>query len=110
MAIVSISVDPKHDTPEVLDTWAHKYGAGPGWHFLTGDTKTIYSLASDGFLLAVDPGPPPNVAATSPPIVHSSRFVLVDGEGRIRGYYDAFDKEALAQLVLHAEALAVEGQ
>jgi protein SCO1/2 len=93
---VSISVDPEYDTPEVLAAYAASRNIGPadGWVFLTGDTDAIYEIARDGFLLAVDPesGDPAN------PIAHSSRFVLVDGAGRIRGYYDAFEMDEVRQL------------
>ena len=72
LRLVSITVDLKHDTPEVLARYAERYGANPsGWLFLTGDTREIYCLAKDGFRLSVvdqaDPNPPPcRTAATGP--------------------------------------------
>jgi protein SCO1/2 len=95
--IASISVDPEHDTPEVLSAYAEQHGAGENWHFLTGEVGAIESLAREGFLLAVDRSPPPG--AGPGPIVHSNRFVLVDGEGRIRGYYDSFDRAEMDRLL-----------
>lgn len=105
--LVSISVDPEHDTPAVLQAYAEKHGAPPRWLFLTGPREAIYRLSKDGFKLAVgDPPPaPPTIGAPVEPILHSSRFVLVDGEARIRGYYDAFDQEALARLRRDLESL-----
>lgn len=103
---VSISVDPEHDTPQVMADYAASRNIGPadGWIFLTGETETIYEIARDGFLLAVDPdsGDPNN------PIAHSTRFVLVDGEGRIRGYYDAFEMDEVRELDRHLSQLVDE--
>jgi cytochrome oxidase Cu insertion factor (SCO1/SenC/PrrC family) len=69
--LVSISVDPEHDTPDVLRDYAQRFGAHPErWLFLTGDKAAIYRLAQEGFhLSAVDPGavPPPAPEATPPP-------------------------------------------
>ncbi len=94
---VSISVDPEHDTPEVLKVYAQKHEAGPDWYFLTGAESEIYPLIRQGFMLALDASPA-NPAEGTEPIVHSNRFVLVDAEGRIRGYYNSFNAEELAQL------------
>ena len=106
---VSISVDPQHDTPEVLRDFAAKHGAGDGWYFLTGDADAIGSLCREGFLLALDTSPPPDVTADDGPILHSNRFVLVDAENRIRGYYDPFDEAELKRLVEDARRLPAGG-
>jgi protein SCO1/2 len=92
---VSITLDPEHDTPEVLRRYAEKRGAPEDWLFLTADDQqTTVELARDGFHLAVqtDTGDPAN------PIVHSTRFVLIDAGGRIRGYYDALTPEEMEEL------------
>jgi protein SCO1/2 len=96
--LVSISVDPEHDTPEALDRYARSYEAPAHWLFLTGDGEQIYRLSKEGFKLGVDPAPQASGLQTAEPILHSTRFVLVDREGRIRGYYDAFDEEAMKRL------------
>ncbi|MEM8931303.1 MAG: SCO family protein [Acidobacteriota bacterium] len=97
--LVSVSVDPEHDTPDVLRAYAERHDAGENWHFLTGPTATIYPLIRDGFLLSVDPAPPtPEGVEVIEPIVHSNRFVLVDAVGQIRGYYNAFDSADLERL------------
>lgn len=97
---VSVSVDPAHDTPQVLKEYAEKNGAGEDWFFLTGEEETVYSLIRDGFLLALDPSPGQENPGQEgqEPIVHSNRFVLVDSEGWIRGYYNSFNEEELAKL------------
>ncbi len=99
---VSFSVDPEHDTPQVLQEYAESFGAPGRWLFLTGGKQEIFRLSKDGFKLAVDDATPVN---EDEPILHSTRFVLVDGEGRIRGYYEAFDEEALGKLVRDLEGL-----
>lgn len=82
--LVTFSVDPERDTPEVLTEYANRYGADPErWLFLTGLKEPMYKLIGKGFLLAVDDGGP-----GSGLITHSTRWVLVDREGQIRGYYD----------------------
>ncbi len=100
---VSFSVDPDYDTPQVLQEYAKSFGAPGRWLFLTGDKRAIHRLSKEGFKLAVDDTAPVN---EDEPILHSTRFVLVDGEGRIRGYYEAFDEDALAKLMQDLEALA----
>ncbi len=96
---VSITVDPEHDTPEVLEAYASAHGIDdPEWLFLTGGRKRIYELTTGGFKLAVDDAPPAELASEEEPILHSTRLVLVDGRGRIRGYYDGFRGEELQRL------------
>jgi protein SCO1/2 len=106
--LVSFSVDPEHDTPAVLQAYAAKYGATGRWLFLTGPLEEIRRLSVDGFKLGFDPAPAPGTS--DEPVVHSTRFVLVDGQGRIRGYYDGFDKESVAKLKDDVRTLAEEGQ
>jgi cytochrome oxidase Cu insertion factor (SCO1/SenC/PrrC family) len=96
--LVSFSVDPDHDTPEVLADYARAFGASQRWHFLTGPKKEILALAVEGFHLALEPEPPEGTAPPAEPIAHSTRFVLVDGQGRIRGYYDGMTREGVEQL------------
>jgi protein SCO1/2 len=76
---VSISVDPENDTPEVLSAYARENGVtDQRWLFLRGPIADVSTLCERGFLL---PG-------KDFPSGHSSRFVLVDRQGWIRGYYD----------------------
>lgn len=86
---VSITVDPDRDTPEVMAGYADLFEADRSiWHFLTGPQDAIHSLAVEGFRLG----------SLDDPVFHSTRFVLVDGEQRIRGYYDGLDFDALNAL------------
>ncbi len=101
VTLVSFSVDPAHDTPEVLQTYATAHRAGPRWHFVTGPRDGVASLLRDGFHVAfADDGPPTG------PITHSDRFVLVDGALRIRGYYHGSDPDDLHRLAEDAARLA----
>ena len=102
--LVSVSIDPEHDTPEVLETYAASYGASERWRFLTGEPHEVRALALEGFKLGVA-----EVEGEADPglaLVHSDRFVLVDAGGRIRGYYDPFDPESIARLERDIAALA----
>lgn len=102
VTLVSFSVDPKHDTPAVLRDYAARLNAQPGrWHFLTGDKDAIYRLSRDGFKLAAAEG-----SASGP--IHSTRMVLVDREGTIRGYYDATDADAVTRLLADTSHLLKE--
>lgn len=98
LRLVSISIDPDHDTPAVLSRYAARFNADPqSWLFLTGDREKIFQLARDGFRLSAAPLEQKGSKANNG-FIHSSRFVLVDGEAIIRGYYDTGDLEALKRL------------
>jgi len=102
--LVSFSVDPEKDTPEVLRGYAEKLQAEPArWDFLTGPKSTIYKLSHDGFKLAVSDG----TDAEGIP-VHSTRMVLVDRHGQIRGYYDAAEADAMTKLLADTNHLLRE--
>lgn len=125
LRLVSITVDPKHDTPAVLAEYAGRYRADPErWLFLTGPKDAISRLAVEGFHLGVV-GPSSALPAllgrllgpasawahtedASGPIMHSSRFVLVDRAAWIRGYFDSSDPVALERLRHSVSALLRE--
>lgn len=95
--LVSISVDPARDTPQVLSTYADRFKAdSKRWFFLTGEKEEIHRLAQEGFRLSAVPAS--DVGQKDNEILHSPRFVLVDGKTQIRGYYDSRDAEALRRL------------
>ena len=99
--LVSFTVDPEKDTPEVLGAYAEKLRAQlKRWDFLTGSRTAIYTLARDGFRLPVADGSD----ETGMP-VHSTRIVLVDRRGVIRGYYDALAPDAVTKLLADANHL-----
>jgi protein SCO1/2 len=97
--LVSFTVDPAQDTPPVLAAYAKLHGASPAiWYFLTGPVPTLQMLDRDAFKLA-------DIDAT---MQHSTRFVLVDRQGRIRGYYDTSDSSSIPKVIADASALAQE--
>jgi protein SCO1/2 len=103
--LVSISVDPANDTPEVLADYAVRHGAKPaGWQFLTGTREAIWSLSVDGFKLPIERVDGNDAG----PILHSNRFVLADGRRQIRGYYDAFEADDIAKLLRDLEIVRAE--
>lgn len=124
--LLSISIDPVHDTPSVLQRYADKHGADLGrWYFLTGDIKAVEKLVTKGLHLPfIKPGQPavgtvtpssllaglflpaPAYAHDGPHgspkgkelIPHSSRFVLLDRKAKIRGYYHSGKLESVEKL------------
>jgi protein SCO1/2 len=102
--LVSFSVDPQKDTPEVLRGYAEKLQADPTrWDFLTGSKSAIYKLSHDGFKLAISDGSDEQGIP-----VHSTRMVLVDRHGEIRGYYDAPEADAITKLLADTNHLLRE--
>jgi protein SCO1/2 len=100
VARVSITVDPEHDTPQVLGRYAESWAVDdPSWRFLSGSTEAVEALVVGGFKLPVIDAPPPELATAEEPILHSDRFVLVDASGVIRGYYEAVDETEYGKLL-----------
>ena len=95
LKLVSFSVDPEKDTTEVLSRYANRYKAdSQRWLFLTGPKEEISRLVQEGFRLSA-------VALSSDGkkdsvIMHSPRFVLIDKQAEIRGYYDSRDQQAIS--------------
>jgi len=101
LQLVSFTVDPEYDTPEVLREYAGRYDAPPeSWWFLTGEKKPLHQFIQESFLLAVGS---PETSETEPgifamDIAHSSRLALVDRSGKIRGYFDSSDPVSMRRL------------
>jgi protein SCO1/2 len=107
LKLISFTVDPAYDTPEVLAEYAEKQGADPTrWRFVTGDHESLHTLVSEGFALALEQaGADPN---GTPDIVHAEHFVLVDRRGAIRGYYDSNDAQRIERMLQDARRLMRE--
>lgn len=104
MRLVSFTVDPERDTPEVLRRFAEGYGAEQErWFFITGPGEQMQKLAKEGFLLAAATGGDAEEA-----IIHSNRFVLVDRAGRIRKYYDGTAENINQEILRDLKALFEE--
>ena len=97
---VSFTVDPAHDTPPILAEYAKHFKPEPGrWYFLTGEQAKLSDLGMNAFHLNTVDGS----------LTHSTRFVLVDGKGRIRGYYITGEDGFMPKLMhdirqLHSES------
>jgi len=99
VAFVSFTVDPDNDKPPVLAEYALRFKADTfRWAFVTGAKEELQKLSKDTFYLG-DVG---NL------LEHSTRFVLIDKEGRIRGYYDTSYPGSLPELKKHIEELRGE--
>ncbi|MBX9852634.1 MAG: SCO family protein [Cytophagaceae bacterium] len=102
--IVSFSVDPENDKPSALKTYADRYRAVPDkWYFLTGSKDSLYKLAKEGFFLnALED------KNSKEEFIHDNHFVLVDKEGRIRGFYDGTSKKDVDRLITEVSILLEE--
>jgi len=87
--IVSISVYPEYDTPEILKEYASRYNANTNrWHFLTGPEENVKLVIKNGFKM----GDYEDI------IFHSEKFALVDQDGNIRGYYNGMKTDDVKTL------------
>jgi protein SCO1/2 len=103
---VSFSVDPEHDDPATLRAYAERFDADPErWLFLTGPMVEIERVVRDGFRLSIAALPEAERRTAPEPITHSDRFVLVDAQLRIRGYYHGTEDDGLAALERDLQAL-----
>lgn len=94
--ILSHTVDPDYDTPEVLKEYSKKFGATKDkWYFLTGDRTELYKQAREGYKLAADEGD------SKEDFIHSPHFVLIDTSSTIRNYYDGTDSMQVNRMIVH---------
>jgi cytochrome oxidase Cu insertion factor (SCO1/SenC/PrrC family) len=108
VTLISFSVDPDHDTPEVLSRYAKGYDAdAERWLFLTGERESMYRLIGEGFHLAVAEAEPGKVPEGEL-ITHSDRLVLVDRRGRIRGSYHGTDEDVTKRLLADLDVVLAE--
>ncbi len=97
--LLTITVDPEYDTPEVLNRYAQSFNADPVlWSFLTGEKAEARRVVEKDFLLPVSDNPP-ETQDKHGAVLHSTRLILVDTQGRIREYYDAFDPELFPKVL-----------
>ncbi len=103
--LVTFTVDPENDTPQVLAAYAQLYHAnGARWSFLTGPLDQLEATIVKGFKIAMGKEESePGSGLFS--IFHGERLVLVDQEGNIRGYYEA-NEVGMGELLRNAGILA----
>lgn len=97
VSYLSISVDPERDTPTALSGYRDKWnGEARRWTLAVGTREEIQALANQAFKLPA--GREVSTPDGMPELFHSQKFALLDGQGRVRGYYDSTDDLSLAQL------------
>jgi protein SCO1/2 len=107
--LLSISVDPAHDTVEALAAYAARFDADPSrWRFARGDIGALKALVEQGMRIGFDDlgGV---TASGAPNITHSGHFVLLDQDLHVRGYYDSDDWPRIEKLMKHARYLVRTG-
>jgi protein SCO1/2 len=91
---LSLSIDPERDSVERLKYWADRFQINPEqWWLLTGDKKMIYDLVIEEMKVGLVDG-----QGVDTNFIHSDRFVLIDSNRHVRGYYSGLDPEALKRL------------
>lgn len=97
---VTLTTDPEFDTPAVLKSYGEQFRADFGrWHFLTGSKREIGKLAIDGLKLTALDIPPEKRANDADLFVHSTIFVLVDKQARVRGTFESDEPEFKAKIL-----------
>ena len=103
--LVSFSVDPEVDTPDKLAAYATKWGADQGrWFFLTGPLTEVNRAVTRGLKIPFEKG---GADTSAFDVMHGEHFVIVDGQRRIRGYFET-DPAGMADLKAAIEALLAE--
>jgi protein SCO1 len=106
--LVSITTDPSHDTPSVLKKYAGMFSKGDNWLFLTGDKRVINHVAVDGLKLAAEETPANERTNPNDLFIHSTKFVLVDRFGRVRGFFDGDDPTSTPEILKAVRSLQKE--
>lgn len=105
--ILSHTVDPLRDTAQALKAYSLRFDADPQqWMFLTGDKKQLYDMARYSYLISADD----DTAGISidKDFIHDKHYALVDGYGRIRGFYDGLDDASITKLITDINTLLKE--
>ena len=102
---ISHSIDTRHDSVPVFNAYAKKLNVSSNqWHFVTGSREDIYDIAEEYMVSAMEDETAPGG------YIHSGAFILMDGQHRIRGYYDGVLPEDVDQLMLDINTLLAEQQ
>lgn len=101
---ISFTIDPNHDSVPVLKAYADKYGVNhDNWWMLTGSRDSIYKFVFEEMKVDKYSDEP-----VSPDFVHTSRFILIDKEHKVRGYYNGLDSSSLSKLARDIGSLMLE--
>jgi protein SCO1/2 len=99
--LVSFSIDPAKDTPEVLRKYAEAYGATDRWLFLTGDPAKVETLVTKGFMISI-------ARPEGQPIIHGTHLALIDRSGRIRAFFEGTNAEQRPKILAALRQIARE--
>lgn len=103
LQLVSFTMDPKRDTPEVLKNYASKIEVNaPKWHFLTGDKKALHSISTDFFSVVIEDDEAPGG------FNHTGKLLLVDTDGHIRAFCEGTDPEDVTEFIKDVAKLLEE--
>lgn len=104
IVILSHTVDPERDSVQQLFKYAVENDVNSKiWHLLTGDKKDIYRQARNGYFIAAEQ----QGDGGSNDFIHDQKFIIIDKERRIRGYYDGTDDTQVEQMIKDVEKLLV---
>ncbi|MEO5803804.1 MAG: SCO family protein [Verrucomicrobiota bacterium] len=104
--LVSITADPQFDTPEVFKNYAQQYGADQSrWSFLTGAKSEINRLVVESLKLVIYEKKPEEREVPADLFLHSTKFVLVDQQGRVRGWFDGEKEETKGEIIRAVKTL-----
>ena len=105
LKLVSFSVDPDRDSIPVLKEYSTRYEATDGkWYFLRGEKQRVWDMAQQGFKVPVVYTPEGGVGNE---FTHTEKMVLVDADGKIRGFYNGLDKSMMDSLYNNIASLLV---
>ena len=109
VVILSHTVDPEEDNVQALKRYSMHFGADPNqWMFLTGEKKKLYDMARYSYLISA--GDDTTGVGIDEDFIHDQQFTLVDGFGRLRGFYDGLDSTKISQLITDVRRLLKEMQ
>lgn len=101
---ISFSVDPERDSAVALKKYADKFGVNHDtWWFLTGPRESIYNFAFNELKIGLQDG-----EGIDSNFIHTEKFVLLDKERVVRGYYNGLDTASLSKLAEDLTLLILE--
>lgn len=101
---LSFSIDPERDSVLQLKKWADRFQINPEqWWLLTGSKQDIYDLALNEMKVGAEDG-----QGIDTNFIHSDKFILIDSNRHVRGYYDGLDSASLAKLSADLVMLTME--
>jgi len=106
LQLVSFSVDPDYDTPDVLAEYSQQFGADPSfWRFLTGPTDQVRAVVMDGMKMFMGDA---SQVESPEALMHGSHFVLMDSDMNIRGFYEVDEEETVDKLLRDLQLIIEE--